>query len=101
MGDDDIRVVVLLVDGGDIRPARLLHAIVGSLEAWFGGQGSATACLYPRDRIVERACMVLTLAREHALANFANHGGEIAIDSLVGGGSGPRVRLTVGSLRTV
>lgn len=47
------RVVVFLVDGLNIRPAALLHTIVGSFETCVGGGLSATAQLGNR-RIVSR-----------------------------------------------
>lgn len=42
---------------------------------------------------------MLTLAREHTLADFANHHKVFAADGLVGSGSRSWVRLSVGGLR--
>lgn len=44
-----IRVVVLLVDRRDIRPARLLHSIVGPLEACIGLSVVVDDTATPRD----------------------------------------------------
>jgi hypothetical protein len=55
-----------LVDGNDIRPTALLHAIVGSLETCVVSAMAHCSLRAGRDQ-------VLTLPREDALADFSNH----------------------------
>lgn len=91
---DDLRVVVLLVDGQDIWPAALLHAIVGPLETCVEDELSALAQLpiliLPASRAPSGAMVAshfqgpLTLPRENALADLAYHGEDVVSEDLAG-----------------
>lgn len=99
----DSRVVVLLVDRNDVRPAALLHAIVGSLETCVVSARAlcpSTGYQYVVARRGECSGM-LTLPRKDALADFSNHRGlwlEGWIAMGIGMGLAARVRVRLWGL---